>query len=63
MKRSAAVAVAQVEAPAAEAPIREGLLRFALKPYQPRGSAHPPRSERPAQSIKDAVIRWLDEQL
>lgn len=42
------------------------LLRFALKAYQPRAAPQLPGRERePAapQSIKDAIDRWLNEQL
>jgi hypothetical protein len=45
---------------------KDDLLRFALKTYQPRAAPLLPTRERePAvpQSIKDAIVRWLDEQL
>jgi hypothetical protein len=42
----------------------DALLRFPMKPYQPRAAApSPAREPGVPQSIKDAIIRWLDEQL
>ena len=61
MKTAAATATAIA------AVVQKGdLLRFALKTYQPRAAPQLPSLERePAapQSIKDAIVRWLDEQL
>jgi hypothetical protein len=42
----------------------EGLLRFQMKAYTPRAAAPlPSREGAVPQSIKDAIVRWLDEQL
>lgn len=65
MKRAAA-AVAITSAPGQSVP--EALLNFPLRPYQPRAAAEPYPSliadpEPAPQSIKDAIVRWLDEQL
>ncbi|HYV44228.1 MAG TPA: hypothetical protein VFA20_05170 [Myxococcaceae bacterium] len=44
--------------------VPEGPLRFKLKAYAPRVTAPtPPREPALPQSIKDAIVRWLDEQL
>ena len=66
MRSSAtAVAVVHVSAPAAEPQVPRALLHFPLKAYQPREAPAPgPLAPPPApQSIKDAIVRWLDEQL
>lgn len=68
MKRSSATAAVQVSAPAAGAPMLkptpEALLKFQLRTYQPRAAANePPTADRAPSSIKDAIVRWLDEQL
>lgn len=42
----------------------EVLLRFPMKAYAPRAAPlTPPREPALPQSIKDAIVRWLDEQL
>jgi hypothetical protein len=50
-----------------EHPVADGLLSFKLKHYQPRGAvagrALRDRKPRVPQTIKDAIVRWLDEQL
>jgi len=56
--KSAAAATSTTEA------VPEGLLRFKLKAYAPRAAiSTPPREPALPQSIKDAIVRWLDEQL
>jgi len=66
VKRAAAVAVTMAGASAPGQSVPEALLHFPLRPYQPRAAPEPylPLELEPApQSIKDAIVRWLDEQL
>lgn len=55
------------EASASDHPVADALLSFDLQAYQPSESFYPPfRKRRPRGlpgSIKDAIIRWLDEQV
>ena len=65
---TATVAASRAGAPAFDHPGAEALLNFKLRPYQPRAAACEPvelieRNPAPPQSIKDAIIHWLDEQL
>jgi hypothetical protein len=61
MKAAAATTVAVA---AKEVAASEGLLRFPMKAYAPRAAVPlPPREPALPQSIKDAIVRWLDEQL
>jgi hypothetical protein len=58
--KTAAVSTATATVPVAQ----RDLLRFPMKAYQPRAAIPMPARE-PAlpQSIKDAIVRWLDEQI
>jgi hypothetical protein len=63
VNRAAAATV--VETVGREHPVADALLTFKLRHYQPRAAAMPGRERVLAApgSIKDAIIRWLDEQL